>query len=547
MSVVETPVPSIVAPAAGFAARVDDWLERVGDRFNPIVVKECRQALKSRQFFAGFVLTLGACWIWSLAMTADGDPSGRQGVRILCGYFAILGFPLFVIVPFGAFRSLNLERDDKTFELLAVTTLRPSQIVLGKFVGAVVQVVLYVSATLPCFAFTGLLRGIDLPMMFYGLFYWIAHSLAFACLGLMLGGLVRERFMQMPATVVLLAAAFGVFILSINIADEFSIAGISRMMLDREFGAGNFGYVLAMLTSSILFLTVATTQVTFDGDNRSTGPRIAAFAQFLCFLGWMTYFTWSMSQFDYVRDWIYRESCEMTVILSVLYWYAIGIFLTGEPERLSQRVKRALPESAAGGALLGAFYPGPGRGLLFAVGNVGAVCALVLIVNRLLPLPYNNFRQQSGSFGLFVVATWAYFTIYLGLGALAIRYLQLLIATNFILRVLIHLGVFFGSLLFSMLIADRSYGWNSPDVTLATLMNPFIALQNILRYSTYEVGAYVVIGAAVLMLLAHLPGLISEFRQERVSAPERVLAEKLAAQKPVVAGPTNPWDQPDDG
>ena len=33
-------------------------LERLGDRFNPIVVKEVRQALKSRQFVVTFLLLL---------------------------------------------------------------------------------------------------------------------------------------------------------------------------------------------------------------------------------------------------------------------------------------------------------------------------------------------------------------------------------------------------------------------------------------------------------------------------------------------------------
>ena len=37
-------------------------LERLGDRFNPIVVKEVRQALKSRQFVLTFLLLLLAAW-----------------------------------------------------------------------------------------------------------------------------------------------------------------------------------------------------------------------------------------------------------------------------------------------------------------------------------------------------------------------------------------------------------------------------------------------------------------------------------------------------
>ena len=42
------------------------WLEGLGDRFNPIVVKEVRQALKSRQFVGTFLLLLLAAWAGSI-------------------------------------------------------------------------------------------------------------------------------------------------------------------------------------------------------------------------------------------------------------------------------------------------------------------------------------------------------------------------------------------------------------------------------------------------------------------------------------------------
>ena len=58
------------APAASKAqklaqrwARVEAWFERVTDRANPILVKETRQALKSRQFVISFLIVLVGCWI----------------------------------------------------------------------------------------------------------------------------------------------------------------------------------------------------------------------------------------------------------------------------------------------------------------------------------------------------------------------------------------------------------------------------------------------------------------------------------------------------
>ena len=43
---------------------------------------------------------------------------------MMSGYYCILAFPLLVIVPFSAFRSLAAEREDGTYELLSITTRR---------------------------------------------------------------------------------------------------------------------------------------------------------------------------------------------------------------------------------------------------------------------------------------------------------------------------------------------------------------------------------------------------------------------------------------
>ena len=39
-------------------------------------------------------------------------------------YYAILAFPLAVVVPYAAFRSLAAEREDNTYDLLSITTLQ---------------------------------------------------------------------------------------------------------------------------------------------------------------------------------------------------------------------------------------------------------------------------------------------------------------------------------------------------------------------------------------------------------------------------------------
>ena len=125
---------------------VDDWSERIGDRLNPILVKETRQALKSRQF----VITFGVLLVAALGWTVIGSlmlmpqiytqPSAQ---RMLTGYYITLAIPMLLVVPLAAYRSLEGEIDDGTLELLSITSLGPWQIVLGKLASASLQMVLY--------------------------------------------------------------------------------------------------------------------------------------------------------------------------------------------------------------------------------------------------------------------------------------------------------------------------------------------------------------------------------------------------------------------
>ena len=82
-------------------------LERTGEQLNPILVKETRQALKSRQFTVTFwlLLVFGAGWSFvGISILMPGVyymPSGRF---MLIGYYLILGIPL-LLVSASAVRS----------------------------------------------------------------------------------------------------------------------------------------------------------------------------------------------------------------------------------------------------------------------------------------------------------------------------------------------------------------------------------------------------------------------------------------------------------
>ncbi len=83
--------------------RFELWLERVGEHLNPILIKEARQALKSRQFTVTFALVLVAAWGWSFVGIAWIGPQvyyAAHGPGLLLGYAVILLFALLIIVPY---------------------------------------------------------------------------------------------------------------------------------------------------------------------------------------------------------------------------------------------------------------------------------------------------------------------------------------------------------------------------------------------------------------------------------------------------------------
>jgi hypothetical protein len=257
MSSLEGVNPFSVESAAPVAAnrweRVDALVSRLSERINPILVKEARQALKSKQFTITFTLVLFFGWTWSMFGVSLFGPSvyyGAEGASMFIGYFPILAFPLLIIVPVGAFWSLVEERQDWTFELLSITTLRSWQIISGKLGSAILQMIVYLSAMAPCLAFT------------YQL----------------LATVIRERLWRVVLLVFLIVGLVYVFITSWVMV--VSMLQFSQMAFDQVyFWVGNAAVLTAYFSYFALCYCVAAGQLTFSSENRSTPARVVMLVQ----------------------------------------------------------------------------------------------------------------------------------------------------------------------------------------------------------------------------------------------------------------------------
>lgn len=532
---------------------LDRLLVRAGEWLNPILVKEARQSLKSRQFVFTFALLLICCWVWSIYGTALLGPEisySSRGPFMFIGYYVILAFPLLIIVPFGAFRSLASEQEDRTYELLSITALSPRQIVSGKLGSAVLQMLIYLSAISPCLAFTYMLRGIAFPTILFAIFYTVLGSLALSLIGLLAGTLTGEKHWQVVLSVVLIIGLLVAFWMAIVF-----VVNISELpFAERGFWQVNAAFLTGYAAYFALFFFTTVAGITFASDNRSTRLRITMLAQHVLFTGWMAWL------------WIGEADGDMFVLALFLifigiHWYVMGAFMTGESPQLSPRVKRRLPQSFLGRAFLTWFNPGPGTGYLFAIcGGLGAL-ALVGIASIgvfVLGFQPGTATRWSPDRALWLMCFGAlevsYVAVYLGIGLLVLRPLHKRIFVSPLFGVLVQillllLGSGIPLIVYLMTPSLRYSGYSLLYVT-----DPFRTLWHVggLSDASFTLPAeapmllVMVPLTAAIVLLFNLPAVAREVQRVRVARPERVaeedaqLAAELAPPKPVRI---SPWDE----
>jgi hypothetical protein len=543
------------APAASRWHQVGDWLERAGEWLNPLLVKECRQALKSRQFALTFTLVLILCWICSLFGVAWFGPSvsfGAVGAEMFFLYYIILAFALLIVVPYSAFRSLAAEHEDNTFELVAITSLKPRQIAGGKLGSAFVQILVYLSAAAPCLAFTYLLRGIDVLTICFVLFYTVLASLGLSMITLLLATVSKEKHWQIVASVFIVIGLFSNYIGVLVILAEAE-------MFRRDpipFHDGMFWLVNLMFLSfywstfAILYLA-AGARLTFTAENRSTSLRIAMLVQQLLLAGWMT-----LIMFVEVRGRTPspREILEISVVyfgISAAYWYGMGIFMTAESSDLSPRVQRGLPKSFLGRVLFTWFNPGPGSGYMFAVGNTLAAGLLAMVGVAWAtqgPWPGGGIppaRVLWFASNFFLLAL-GYVVFYLGIGNLLTRLLRFVLNVTIVNVVLLNVLLVIAGCGIPELIR-LSFDYHEHGYTLLHVTNPFWTLETVERSSGGGLaGAAILLvltGAAIVFLL-NLLYAVPEVRLVRIAKPQRIVEEDelLAPSKTMPAQPSSPFD-----
>jgi hypothetical protein len=463
-----------------------------------------------------------------------------------------MAFPLLVVVPHGAFRSLADERDDRTFELLSITALGPRQIVAGKLGSAVVQMLVYLSAITPCLAFTYLLRGIEAPTIMIVVVYMFFASLGLSVVALLAATIATERHWQTMWSAAVVVGLVLLFFFAVGVGIE----GLQRERIayeSAEFWYANVGMALGYGSYFALFFLAAAAQLTFPSENRSTPLRIVMLVQQLL----LTFgVAWGIAHertgSDAFRDVVVFGILSAFLVVLSLHWYFMGLFMNGEMPRLSNRAKRRLPQSFLGRAFLTWFNPGPASGYVFALANLATGMTLMLafiMVWMASPQGTNPARFVPASNDMwqivyFCLLAFGYVAFYLGLGRLILTLLRRFAPVGMFGGVMIQLLLLLIGCVAPVLI-DEIAGRRHYEYNLWYVYNPPATFAALGRQTlTGEIGAVIlfILCSAAAMFLANLRGIADELRQVRTEAPRRVIEEEEALHPKPIAAPISPFE-----
>lgn len=525
--------------------RFDEWVEYASEFLNPILVKETRQALKSRQFAVTFTLVLACGWAWSLLGVALNSPAvyySASGPIMLVGYVDILLFPMLVIIPFTAFRSLAGEREDGTYELLSVSTLPTTQIISGKLGSAVLQMIVYLSALAPCVAFTYLLRGIDIITICYVMCAAVLASVMLSMAGLLLATVTNSKAWQsvlsVAVIILFLVAFFGAVGLSLSLIVEDTGW---RQFDDSNFWVGTISILTFYFSYLALLYYAAAAAITFASENRSTKLRVVMLAQHFLFFVW---FTWIFIEASYDDDVL----CVMATFLA-LHWGIHGALMVGENPALSPRVRRSIPKTVVKRLYSNWFLPGPARGYLFATS--GMISGAVTIFCYCVLTPFFSFSgnvDYSKTFA-YVAAITAYVVIYLGVGRLLMIGIRRVGSGDVFLSAIIHLLLLLFGVFVPIIIQLSSYWLPNNEYSIVQISNPFWTLSTIMSkwnsiWSPQLSAAIILltIGAGLMFVLQIIIS-ANDIVPNRQAAPSRVTEDDLLLSPQGAGGPETPWDE----
>lgn len=216
---------------------VENWKDRLRQgrsgvaRFtvdNPVLVKEFRTRMRGTRAYwilliytlllAGVLAMMYFSYESSIAQQTgsfSGGPStGAQDLGRSIYYFVFIAQALMValITPAITAGTLTIEREQRSYELLVTTPLRPADLVRGKLTAAVAFVVLLLTASVPLVSISFLVGGVSPAEIFFSYLIVGCSAFVYGAIGIFWSATLRTTA---AATVVTYLTVLTLFIMTV--------------------------------------------------------------------------------------------------------------------------------------------------------------------------------------------------------------------------------------------------------------------------------------------------------------------------------------------
>ena len=330
---------------------------------NPIVIKELRQGVRSWTVTGMLLLFLVVLFITSLGflITESFNVNANMGLggTMFSSFMVILAGASVFFIPLYTGVRVAAERQDNNPDLLYVTTLSPTRIIFGKFLCSAYIVLLFFSACMPFMAFTNLLRGVDLPTVFFILAFLFLVVCAVNMIAIFLACLPMSRPFKFVFVIYGIFQSFGVIGSLIGLSFEFMRSGVGAMMADRNFWIGTLTAASLGIALTGLFFVLSVALISPPSANRALPIRIYLTVFWL--LAGLLSLRWVAQTGDSTRliAWIYPTFGVMVMALLVTI---------SNSDHLSLRVRRKIPRRGLNRFIAFFFFNGAAGGLAWIAG-----------------------------------------------------------------------------------------------------------------------------------------------------------------------------------
>ena len=351
---------------------------------NAVLLKELRQSVRNRYVLAAYVIFIVVLLIVagvqvSLFLQKSWDSphslfnSGQTLFLTIHGIFAALAC---MFIPIYVLTRITQERWGTNLDLMYVTPMPPSALLIGKFCSAMALAGLFLSGALPFLAFSYFIGGIDVLSIVMTVILTLLLVAILTLYTMVIAITPMPRIIHRLAQIVLVLQLLGAVQAWVMVSSFLCVGGYTRIFADRDSCI-----VLVELMAvgvSVAGLCYAAALAGFRSVNldRMRPFRILATALFL---------VWGGVAAVQSRYWPFEHFLQAWVC--VLTLFSAGMLVVGLSERTDPgaHLQKSLPRSLIG-RILG--YP-------FRTGQLNAVCWALLLFATGLALSntlFSNYR-----------------------------------------------------------------------------------------------------------------------------------------------------------